>query len=287
MGSRCVLATQNHLEPSALAKSIFDLTPLDGEMLKPKELIEIRGHNKLTLEDRRVFNKLIENAWGPELSKVGTWFSIPTSDLKELTGGKGDRLKAAIDALMTTFAVEVFQKDGVPYERRVPLLSTNEIEVSANSGLFSYKLPEELAELVANSNIFAKLDLQVMKSFRSKFAFSLYEALSLRIRMKHKFIEELSLDQMRNLLGVEDGKLEAYKNLNLKAIKPAVDEVNAITPYQVSILPVKQGKKVVGFKMGWNVKSDEGLKEAYSELNRHSKGRGPRASGIADDPVSD
>ena len=64
--------------------NIFALSPYQGEMLKPKELIEVKGQGKLTLQDRRIFNKLIENAWGPKLAEPGTWFEIDTASLKAL-----------------------------------------------------------------------------------------------------------------------------------------------------------------------------------------------------------
>ena len=38
------------------------IRPNDGEMLKPAELIELRGMGPLTLHDRRVFNSLIEGS---------------------------------------------------------------------------------------------------------------------------------------------------------------------------------------------------------------------------------
>ena len=262
--------------------NIFALSPYQGEMLKPKELIEVKGQGKLTLQDRRIFNKLIEHAWGPKLAEPGTWFEIDTASLKELAAVEGKRVRASIEKLMTTFAVSVVQQNGEDFELRTPLLSTNKMSLEANTGTFYYTLPVGLADLVKNSNIFAKLDLEVMKSFRSKYAFSLYEALSLRIHLKHIYKEELSLQALRDLLGVEDGKLEGYGNLNKFAIKPALEEVNAITPYTVSIAPKKEGKKVVSVMMGWNVKSVEGLKAAYSELHRHSEGRKRRTDGDVD-----
>ena len=54
-------------------------------MLKPKELIELRGTGALTLQDRRVFNTLIQNAWGPRLAEGGHWFEISTGDLRDAT----------------------------------------------------------------------------------------------------------------------------------------------------------------------------------------------------------
>jgi hypothetical protein len=54
--------------------------------------------------------------------------------------------------------------------------------------------------------------------------------------------------------------------------------VNAITPYTVSIVPKKQGRKVVSFIMGWEVKTEEQLQAAYTEMNRHSAGRKARVT---------
>jgi plasmid replication initiation protein len=153
--------------------------------------------------------------------------------------------------------------------------------VGPNAGLFRYKFTDELVALLKDSTIFAKLDLEVMRSFRSKYAFSLYEAVARRVRMK-RFTENLTIDELRNILGVEEGKLPLYRNLNLRAIQPAVTEVNAITPYTVTILPQKQGRKVVSFIMGWETKTEEQLQAAYAEMNRHSAGRNARGTDSVD-----
>lgn len=266
-----------------MAKSILDLTPLPGEMLKPKELIELRNTGALTLQDRRVFNKLIENAWGKNLGRAGHWFEIRTAELRDATD-RNKRLGDSIERLMQTICVVVDEANEV--ETRTPLLSSNKLETNANDGTFRYKLTEELAELLKDSTIFAKLDLEVMRSFRSKYAFSLYEAISRRVRMK-RFTENLTIDEIRQLLGVEEGKLPLYRNLNLRAIQPALEEVNAITPYQVTILPQKKGRKVVSFIMGWSVKDTDGMQKAYKELQRPQVGRKARTSGKGDTVVVD
>jgi hypothetical protein len=86
-------------------------------------------------------------------------------------------------------------------------------------------------------------------------------------------------------LGVEDGKLVPFKNLNKFAIQPAVAEVNAITPYSVRIEPKKQGRKVVGFVMGWGRKDVSGMKEAYAELHRPRISKGSRSEGTPEEVV--
>jgi plasmid replication initiation protein len=165
--------------------------------------------------------------------------------------------------------------------RASQLLGAAEVDTTANNGVVRYTFPAFLADLLKDSTIFAKLDLEVMRSFRSKYAFSLYEAVARRVRMK-RFTESLTIEELRDILGVEDGKLPLYRNLNLRAIQPAVTEVNAITPYTVSIVPKKQGRKVVSFIMGWEVKTEEQLQAAYTEMNRHSVGRKARATDSVD-----
>jgi hypothetical protein len=258
-------------------KKTLDLTPSEGEMLKPKELIELRRTGVLTLQDRRVFNTLVENAWGPELGKGGHWFEIATGDLRDDTD-RNTRLQDSIEKLMQTVCVVVVEEeDGKQFELRTSLLSANKLQIDTNRGIFRYKFTEELSALLKDSTIFAKLDKETMRSFRSKYAFSLYEAVARRIRMR-AFMEELSVEDLRELLGVEEGKLTNYRNLNLRAIQPALAEVNAISDFAVSIMPKKKGNKVVSFLMGWNLKDDAGKQAAYAERLRHSAGRGARTN---------
>lgn len=250
-------------------------------MLKPAELIELRGTGPLTLQDRRVFNLLIENAWGPHLATPGREFTIATADLK-IAGEATSRIAETVERLMRVI-VRTRNPDGS--ETRLQLLSTNTLKTTANAGILTYSFPPKLADLLKDSSIFAKLDLEVMRSFSSKYAFALYEAISRRIRLRHICTEELTVSELRDLLGVEGGKLEPFKNLWRKAIEPALDEVNSITPYSVKLVPRKEARKVVGFTLGWAPKDPEGLRAAYAELQRPRVGRRERLTGSTEYPA--
>ena len=254
----------------------LDLTPLAGEMLKPKELIEVKSAGKFTLEDRRLYNALVEHAWGPKLGQAGHVFEIPTGELRKLSGDN-QRLRKSLKVLMATL-VEIEKPDRW---RASQLLGPTEVDTTSNNGVVRYTFPVFLTELLKDSTIFAKLDLEVMKAFRSKYAFSLYEAIARRVRLR-RFTENLTMQEIRDVLGVEDGKLDTYRNLNLRAIQPALEEVNAITPYQVTILPQKKGRKVERFIMGWSVKDTDGMQRAYKELQQPKVGRRARVDGSTD-----
>lgn len=260
-------------------KKVIELKPNPGEMLKPSELIDLRKTGPLTLQDRRVFNILVQKAWGPKLGQPGVWFEVETSELRSSTD-RNSRLGDTLERLMRTIVV-VADKSGEE-ELRTPLLSSNKISTTANSGKLRYKFTEELAGLLRDSTIFAKLDLAVMQSFSSKYAFALYEAISKRIRLKNKFYEEFTIQDLRDLLGVEDGKLNAYKNLNKFAIEPSLIEVNALAPFSVAIAVKKDGKRVVGFMLSWSVKTEDGMKEAYAEMHRPKVGRKARLNGTTE-----
>jgi hypothetical protein len=254
-------------------KKTLELKPHNSdEMIKPSELIEIRGTGHLTLQDRRVFNALVENAFGPDLGIAGKWFSISTGELKDATH-RNTRLTDSIERLMRTICL-VALKDG--REMRLAMLGTNKLTPTENRGILEYTFPVDFAELLKNSTIFAKLDLAVMKSFSSKYAFALYESVSRRINQRWKYMETLTLEELRNILGVEEGKHTSYKNLNKVAIQPALTEVNAITPYQVSITPQKQGRAIGSVILGWNYKDEGGMKAAFKELNASKTGRKAR-----------
>ena len=66
-------------------------------------------------------------------------------------------------------------------------------------GNLKYSIPPELA-LLLGSTVFAKLELEVLRAFTSKYALALYEAVARRVRLKHVFTERFALDDFRELL---------------------------------------------------------------------------------------
>ena len=78
------------------------------------------------------------------------------------------------------------------------------------------------------------------------------------------------------------GRYKTFGELNKHVIKPAVAEVNALAPFGVSVLPIKQGKKVVKVTVGWRTKDGEALHDASDEMQRSKVGRRARITGTAE-----
>lgn len=268
--------------PKANSKRTLDVVPNSGEMVKPAELVEVKGAAKLTLADRRLFNVLLRHAFGPELATENRRFEIPVAELRE-THDSNDRLVQSIEALMTT-VVTVQRPDGST--DRVQLLGWNNLaDPKRRRGTLKYSIPPELATALKDSTVFAKLELEVLRAFTSKYALALYEAVARRVRLKHVMTERFSLDDFRELLGVEPEKLKTFGNLNQYAIKPALVEVNALSDVTVSVVPEKTGRRVTGVLIGWEAKDIEGRKAAYQELQRPKVGRRARITGTVEETI--
>lgn len=262
----------------------LDLAPQHGEMLKAAELVDVSGASSLTLADRRAYNVLLHNAHGPDLGQPGARFEIALSDLRD-SHDSNDRLGESIERLMRTIVI-IRRPDG--RVTRVALLGENDLaDRGRRRGTLTYSISPTLAELLRDSRTFAKLELQVLRAFTSKYALALYEATARRWRMSHVTSEPFELDAFRDLLGVPEGRLTSYGNLNQFAIKPAVVEVNALAPFSVHITPEKQGRRVAGVLLHWWEKDVEDRRAAYAELQRPHAGRRARIDGTVEAPSVD
>lgn len=237
--------------------------PLDGEMIKPAELIDIQGGTGLTLAARRLYNKLLANAFGPDLAVEGHDFTISLAELRGTHGGN-ERIGESIEALMKTV---VLVRHGEGHTTRVQLLGGNDMADSQREhGTLTYSFDKRLAPLLQSSAVFAKLELAVLQAFTTKYGLALYEAVSRRIRMSFKFSENMGIDDFRELLGVPEGKLSSFGNLRQKAIEPAVSEVCALAPFNCSVeVAERAGRKVTSIKLSWWRKTDEELRAMYAE----------------------
>lgn len=241
-----------------------------GEVIKPAELIEVRGGDKITLTARRIYNQLLANAFGPDMAAEGQEFQISFSDLRG-NHTSNDRVTEAILSLMQT-VVRVRMSDGS--ERNVHLLGTTDI-IKNGPGiatLLTYELHPKLLPILRDSQIFARLEMQILHGFGTKYGMALYEMIAKRIRLKHVFYEDFEVDEVRDFLGVPSGKLGPYAALRRKAIEPAVEEVNLLAPFSCKVdVAETQGRKVTKLRLSWWVKSIEERKTQW-EAQRGTQG---------------
>jgi hypothetical protein len=259
--------------------------PLDpndptGSMVKPAELVDVVELTPLTLVDRRSYNLLIAHAWDRIDEDVE--HAIPKAALRGTHKGN-ERLSDTIQRLMSGQVEVRIIRDGKRYLRSIHLLGVvDRPEDEDEDGNVYYRFPAELRDIIQCSDIFARLQTEVMFCFTSKYALALWEMIQKRGNLKHKNTDEFAPDELRKMLGVPRGKLRDFSSFRRFVLIPAVDEVNALSGHMVQIDAIRHGRKVVKLRLIWFAKDEQGLKAAYCEVQRHKAGRKARIGGLAE-----
>lgn len=257
---------------------VFDLKPRRDQAVKPAELIQITGHQALTLNARRSITILWHNAHMQGVAE-GKDYTIEIDDLKPDNHKGYEQVEEAIEALMTSI-LKVRLPDG--RTRRVQFLGGNDLDDPARAaGVLSYSFDKRLVEILRDSAIWGKISLPVLMAFSSKYSVSLYEHISQWTGLSRKSYQDLTLEEFRELLGVEEEKYAAFGALNKHVIKQTVLELNALASFSVTVVPVKTGKRVTHIRIGWWQKEKEELDAAWREVHRSKVGRKARITGNA------
>lgn len=258
------------------SKKVVEYSPSYDEAIKPSELIQITGHQQLSLNARRAITILWHNAHRQGIEE-GKDYVIELADLRT-DGHRGIKpVEEAVTLLMQTI-LTVKLKNGKT--RRVQFLGGNDMDDDDRpAGTLTYSFDKRLVEILQDSSIWGKIALPVLMAFSSKYAVSLYENASQWTGLQHKVHQEFTLQELRDLMGVEGSKYRSFGDLNLHVLKPSIMEINALAPFNISMLPVKTGRSVTSVRIGWWRKSNEELAAAFQEAQRPKVGRRARLSG--------
>ncbi len=260
-----------------------DIRPNSETLVKPGELIDVVEVTPLTLNDRRIYNLLLENAWDAIDKNVE--HVISKADLRG-SHNSNDRVGESVERLMSAIVRVKTTRNGEPHLERVQLLGGN-VESLRRDGLLHYEIPSRLRKIISDSTVFARLKREIMFALTSKYALTLYEMVQKRGNLKYVSSEKFKLEDLRAVLGVPEGKLSSWSNLNLRALQPAVTEVNELSDFIVQIDPMKTGRKVTHVELRWWRKDADGVGQSARELSFSKVGRKARTKGRAEEIVTD
>lgn len=256
----------------------MEARPNSDTLIKPGELVDLVEVTPLTLMDRRIYNQLLEHAWD-RIDQPVTHV-IAKSALRG-SHNSNDRVGPSIERLMTAIVRVAVTRDGAPAIERVQLLGGN-VETLRRDGLLEYEIPARLRKIIKNSVVFARLQREVMFALTSKYALTLYEMVQKRGNLRWRSSDRFTLAELRGILGVPKGKLTTWSNLRLRAIEPAVKEVNQLSLYTVEVTPVKTGRSVSHVDLRWTKKDGAGQGAVAREMQFSKVGRKARQDGRAE-----
>jgi hypothetical protein len=247
------------------------------------ELVEMRfvSGNSLSLRAAKLFCLLIHEAGIAVADQVQ--HRVPYAVLNETFHRSRDELAEAVMELHSTVvSVQVVSRKGRPYTKSGPILSDVEREPdSLDDAEIRFEFSPAMRQVIADSAHWASISRRAVLSFESRYSLRLYLWLSLRANLR-KTSEDVSLDDLRDLLGVEDGRMSRWQDMRRFVLDRAIAEINHLAGFRAAYQPVKRGRRVVGVRIAWGLKDRAELVKAQRELDRPRVGRTARRADLVE-----
>lgn len=121
--------------------------------------------------------------------------------------------------------------------------------------LITFDLPHQILESIRNPNVYAYIDLLIVKGLKSKYSIALYEIARDYYKIKTKIF---TVVEVRELLGVGD-KYTLFNMFEKRVLKLAVNEVSEKTEFFVEYVVIRTGKKKDKIKFTFNKREQDAL----------------------------
>jgi hypothetical protein len=247
------------------------------------EVVDLRfvSGNSLSLRAAKLFCLLIQEAGIAVADQVQ--HRIPYSVLNDTFHKSRDELaEAVIELHSTVVSVKLVSRQGRPYTKSGPILSDVEREPdSLDDAEIRFEFSPAIRRVIADSTHWAAVSRRAVLSFESRYSLRLYLFLSLRANLR-KVSEDMSLDDLRDMLGVPINALPRWQDVKRRALDPAIAEINHVAGFHAAYGPIKRGRRMVGVRLAWGLKDRAGLVKAQKELDRPRVGRTARRAGLAE-----
>ena len=106
-------------------------------------------------------------------------------------------------------------------------------------------------EIAHTSDFWTMIDRAVTRTFKSRYSIALYQHICARRGLRKRSIS-LTPEELRAVLGVKPKRLTAFKDLHAQAIKPAVAEISAHSPFTITTKLHKRHRAVETVDFTWD-----------------------------------
>ncbi len=219
------------------------------ELSLKKHVAAIHAANPLTLIQRKLANALLYHAYQNLLADQEHIISI--RELCDLIGFEShaiEQVKTALKKLMSTVIEWNLIDKEKENKENYWVASTILASVVIKGGECRYTYSKHLRELLFQPEIFASLDMAVLKSFKSSYGLALYENC-----MRFKNVKQtgwIEIPVFRKLMGVAEEKYSEFSDFKRRVIEAAVQEVNQNNLSRIILTPEfkQEGRAVKAIK---------------------------------------
>lgn len=121
--------------------------------------------------------------------------------------------------------------------------------IDERSGIIQIKLDADMKPyLLQLKENFTRYELLWTLNFRSKYTIRLYELVkSIHFHDLDPYTRDFEVDELRRMLGAETYK--TYQTFKVRALEPAIAEINSYSDKDVSYTTIKRGKAVIKIRL--------------------------------------
>ena len=117
-------------------------------------------------------------------------------------------------------------------------------------GVCTYSFAAGLRLKLYNPRIYTKINLRLQNKFSSRYAVILWEVCYdyFDIARHEGETPYMPIEKFRELMGLENDEYPTYKVLNRDVIKPAINEINELTNFQIELETKRGGRRIAELK---------------------------------------
>lgn len=204
------------------------------------DLIEARHTHPLSAREQKIVLTVVSMIQ-PNDDDFQT-YEIYIRHFHEMLGLEGrehyTQIKEVVKDLMTK-VIEIPSKDG----GWILTHWASHVEYKTGEGMIEFAFDPKLRPyLLQLKQAFTSYRLSNILSLKSAYSIRLYELMK---KWQHIGKWEVSVDSLREKMGVTKGKYPQYANLKQRVLTPSVKEMNKKTDVQVSFKEIRKGRKVM------------------------------------------
>ena len=225
---------------------LFKLPETPDPFRKAVQVLHSKPRAPMSLLQRKLANVWLKNAMVTQADDQG-WYSIPIRLMAVDVGfdsNNREYLKQSAEQLMRI----VFEWDVVAPEHKRVLWKASVLfpEVEIRPDILRYQISRQLRDHVLNPEMYALIDMNVVRKFRKAASIPIYE-FCVRFE-KINITAEVPWQEFRDMVLGESSEAKAsyaeYKYFKQKVLNPCIAEINAESTVSIALLETKIGRRI-------------------------------------------
>lgn len=258
---------------------IIDRSDKPDDLVTAREILDVRYSNPLSLRSAKLLHLLVDAAGVSVCDDVE--HSVPIQSINIGKVSKEEFLTDVRELFSTTMELSIFNLKGLRATKLGSFLADAEVDED-NMGDLRYRFSPLMRRVIEQSDQWGVLSAKAVTSFRSRYSLRIYEFVAGRVNLRYATTEKMPVHELREMLSVPFGKLLLWKDLRVRALDPAIAEVNQLAGFFVWYEPIYRGRVVWGVHIYWSKKNPQALAQTAREQASARPGRKARRQGTTE-----